>query len=251
MAVHDQLRGPRVISISWGGPEASWTQQSMTNFDEVAQEAAQLGITITVASGDNGSSDGINDGQNHVDFPASCPNVLATGGTTLLAANRAITGETVWNDGAQGGATGGGYSSFFARPNWQANVGSQANRGVPDVAGNADPDTGYQILVDGQQMVVGGTSAVAPLWAGLIALLCQKLQSRIGFLNPTLYKIDETTCFRDITTGNNGAFQAGKGWDPASGLGSPIGIQLMQATQEMNAQGQTSRSTQSHASSSR
>lgn len=230
MAVHDQLRGPRVLSISWGGPENSWTQQAMESFDQIAQEASLLGITICAAAGDNGSSDGINDGQNHVDFPASCPHVLACGGTRLTVANGAVTNETVWNDLPNGGATGGGYSTFFDRPAYQTNT-QQSKRGVPDVCGNADPETGYNVLVDGQQMVVGGTSAVAPLWAGLIALMCQKTQTRMGFLNSTLYECAGSNCFRQITQGNNGAFSAGQGWSPVAGLGSPLGAQLLQAQQ--------------------
>jgi kumamolisin len=220
-AIHDQVHRPSVVSISWGGPESSWTQQSMDSFDSVAQEAAALGITITVASGDNGSSDGVNDGNNHVDFPASCPHVLACGGTSLLGANGTIQQETVWNDGAQGGAGGGGYSSYFARPAWQAAVVTQTNRGLPDVSGDADPDTGYNVLVDGQQMVIGGTSAVAPLWAGLIALMNQSLKTQLGFVNPKLYSINQSDGFHDITVGNNGAYPARPGWDAATGLGSP------------------------------
>jgi len=246
MAVHDQLRLPGVLSISWGGPEATWTTQSMQSFDEIAQEAGLLGITITVASGDSGSSDGLNDGKNHVDFPASSPHVLACGGTRLTAANGTISSETVWNDGAQGGATGGGYSAAFACPAWQtsATQNAQSGRGVPDVAGNADPDTGYYILVDGQQMVVGGTSAVAPLWAGLIALLNQTIQGRSGLINPSLYGINQSNCFRDITQGNNGAYSAAPGWDAATGLGSPVGIQLVQAEQSITARTTGSREMQ-------
>ncbi len=250
MAVHDQLRGPRVISISWGGPESTWTQQSMQNFDEVAQEAGLLGITVTVAAGDNGSSDGVSDGQNHVDFPASSPHVLACGGTSLQSAKGSITNETVWNDGAQGGATGGGYSSFFARPSWQSKDVQQANRGVPDVAGDADPETGYKVQVDGKQLVVGGTSAVAPLWAGLITLFNQKLQSRSGFINPQLYSVDESTCFREITSGNNGAYSAGPGWNPTTGLGSPEGISLLQALQGAGSQAHIEKRARMHSSSS-
>ena len=190
MAVHDQLRGPRVISFSWGGPESCWTGQSMQNFDEVAQEASLLGIAIVASSGDNGSSDGIADGQSHVEFPASSPNVLSVGGTRLLAANGTIVSETVWNDGPQGGATGGGYSTYFASPDWQARAVLNFGRGIPDVVCNADPDTGYEILVDGQEMLVGGTSAAAPMWTGLIALLNQKIQNRIGHINPSLYEVD-------------------------------------------------------------
>ena len=229
MAVHDQLRGPRVISISWGAAEVDWTNQSMQSFDDVAQEAAMLGISITVASGDSGSSDGLTDGQNHVDFPASCSHVLACGGTQLRSKNGMISGEIAWNDGTQGGASGGGYSTVFARPAWQVSNVGQPGRGVPDVAGNADPETGYNVLVDGQHDVIGGTSAVAPLWAGLIALLNQKLQTRVGYINPSIYRAAESNCFHDITVGNNGAFSCAKGWDAVTGLGSPIGVQLLQS----------------------
>lgn len=227
-AVHDTTNNPSVISISWGGPEDSWTSQSTQGMDQVAQEAAALGVTITVAAGDNGSSDGETDGANHVDFPASSPHVLACGGTTLESSGNSITSETVWNDGSSGGATGGGYSTVFAVPSFQTSiVTGQTGRGVPDVSGDADPDTGYNILVDGQQGVVGGTSAVAPLWAGLIALLNQKLNTRLGFINPSLYALTEpNNGFNDITQGNNGSYSAGPGWDACTGLGSPIGTTL-------------------------
>jgi kumamolisin len=228
-AIHDQLNKPAVVSISWGGPESTWTPQSMQNFDQVAQEASLLGITITVAAGDNGSSDGVNDGQNHVDFPASSPNVLACGGTRITAANGAITQEVVWNDGAQGGATGGGFSVAFSKPSYQTAAFAGTFRGVPDVAGDADPETGYNILVDGQNMVVGGTSAVAPLWAGLVVLMNQKLGRRLGFLNPLLYPINPPNGLRDITQGTNGAFSAGPGWDATTGKGTPMAAQLITA----------------------
>jgi kumamolisin len=229
-AVHDSANNPCVVSISWGGPESSWTAQSMQAMDQVAESAAALGVTITVAAGDDGSSDGVNDGQDHVDFPGSSPNVLCCGGTTLRSANGVITSETVWNDGSQGGATGGGFSTQFPQPSYQANItvpAGQSGRGVPDVSGDADPETGYNILVDGQQGVIGGTSAVAPLWAGLVALLNQQLNTRLGFINPAIYSIAApSNGFNDITQGNNGDFAAGPGWDPCTGLGSPIGTQL-------------------------
>lgn len=233
-AIHDATNKPSVISISWGGPESTWTAQSMVALDSAAQDAAALGITICVASGDNGSSDGVNDGTNHVDFPASSPHVLACGGTSLQSANGAITSETVWNDGAQGGASGGGFSNQFPLPSWQASAGvsppSGKGRGVPDVAGDADPETGYNVQVDGQQMVIGGTSAVAPLWSGLIALLNQSLGKPVGFLQATLYGLPaKSGAFHDITSGSNGAFSAGPGWDPATGLGSPDGQNLLHA----------------------
>ncbi len=233
-AIHDSTNNPSVISISWGGPESTWTAQAMTAFDSAAQDAGALGVTICAASGDNGSSDGVTDGANHVDFPASSPNVLACGGTTLQSANGAITSETVWNDGAQGGAGGGGYSNQFPLPAYQASDNikppSGGGRGVPDVCGDADPETGYQVLVDGKSLVIGGTSAVAPLWSGLIALLNQKLGKSLGFLQPVLYGLSPTAdAFNDITQGSNGAFSAGPGWDPTTGLGSPSGGNLLTA----------------------
>ena len=228
-AVHDTANNPSVLSISWGGPESTWAQSSITSLDDACQSAGALGVTITVASGDNGSSDGETDGQNHVDFPASSPHVLACGGTELIGSGATIQSETVWNDGSQGGATGGGYSTTFPVPTWQSGVSgfNGTGRGVPDVAGDAAPESGYNILVDGQQEVVGGTSAVAPLWAALIALINQQKGSSVGFVNPTLYP-DESD-FHDITQGNNGSYSAGPGWDACTGLGSPDGLEIAQA----------------------
>jgi kumamolisin len=232
-AIHDTTNGPpSVISISWGSAESNWTAQSMTALDEACQSAAALGITITVASGDNGSSDGGTG--NNVDFPASSPHVLGCGGTEVIAANGTIQQESVWNDQPQGGgASGGGVSTVFPLPSWQtsANVPpsptSGGGRGVPDVAGDASPETGYNVLFDGQSGVVGGTSAVAPLWAALIALLNQQRGSNIGFANPTLYQ-NAGNGFNDIEQGSNGGYSAGKGWDPCTGLGSPNGNRLSQ-----------------------
>jgi kumamolisin len=228
-AVHDQLHTPTIVSISWGNPEQLWTQQSMEVFDQVAQEAALLGITVIAASGDHGSTDGLPGNKNHVDFPASSPHVLSVGGTRLVSANSVITNETVWNDGPSGGATGGGYSNVFQRPQWQASVATQPSRGVPDTASNADPDTGYNILVDGEYQTIGGTSAAAPLWAALLARCNQMLNTRLGLINPMLYSINQNNGFRDITHGNNGGFSATPGWDPCTGLGTPIGNRLLQA----------------------
>jgi kumamolisin len=230
-AIHDATHNPDVISISWGGPESSWSRTAINSMDSTCQSAAALGITITVASGDNGSSDGTKG--NSVDFPASSPHVLGCGGTALTASNGQRTSEVVWNDQAAGnGATGGGVSAVFPLPTWQANAGvpvaATGGRGVPDVAGDAAPGTGYQILVDGQQQVVGGTSAVAPLWAGLIALLNQQLDRKVGFVNPQLYPLGASAFF-DVTSGNNGAFAAQPGWDACTGLGSPDGQGLLTA----------------------
>jgi kumamolisin len=228
-AIHDSTNKPSVISISWGGPESTWTAQAMIAFDSAAQDAAALNITICAASGDNGSSDGVTDGKNHVDFPASSPHILACGGTSLQSRNGSISTETVWNDGAQGGATGGGFSTQFPLASYQSSANIQGGgRGVPDVSGDADPQTGYNVLVDGQSMVIGGTSAVAPLWSALIALINQKLGKPVGYLHPKVYAVPTTArAFHDIIQGNNGTFSAKKGWDPATGLGSPNGANLL------------------------
>ncbi len=230
---------PTVISISWGGPEESWSDQSRTALDQALSDAAALGITVTVASGDNGSSDGEKDGKNHCDYPASSPYALGCGGTRLEASTSTgvISSETVWNDGSSGGATGGGISTLYPVPSWQASAGvpaaaaSTGGRGVPDVAGNADPQTGYQVLVDGKQQVYGGTSAVAPLWAGLIARLAQSTGKGFGLIQTQLYtgvtSGQAVAGFNDITSGSNGAYSAGPGWDPCTGLGSPSGTDLL------------------------
>jgi len=231
---------PTAVSISWGQSEDAWTAQARTALDQAFIDAAALGVSVCVASGDNGSSDGATDGAVHVDFPASSPHALACGGTTVqLDAANAPVRETVWNDGAGRGATGGGVSDTFPLPSWQGSVGvpnragGGTGRGVPDVAGDADPATGYQVLVDGRRLVIGGTSAVAPLWAALVCRLSQGLGRRLGLLHPALYAHAGTGLtpagFRDVTTGSNGAYTAGPGWDPCTGLGAPDGQALLTA----------------------
>jgi len=235
-AIHDTTNKPSVISISWGGPESNWTQQAMTAFDQAFQAAAAMGITVCAAAGDDGSSDGVGDGADHVDFPASSPFCLACGGTNLQASGSSITQEAVWNNGPNNGATGGGVSGFFTLPPYQEGLqvtrtggGTQAlaMRGVPDVCGDADPQTGYEVRVDGQNTVIGGTSAVAPLWAGLIARINAAKARRAGFINPHLYV--NATALHDITNGNNGDFAAATGWDACTGLGSPNGQKVADA----------------------
>jgi kumamolisin len=190
---------------------------------------------VTVACGDSGYTDGESDNQPHVDFPASSPYALACGGTKLAASASAITSETVWNELATNeGATGGGVSASFALPTWQqsSKVPKGANgfvgRGSPDVAGDADPNTGYQVRVDGQDQVIGGTSAVAPLWAALIARFNQQLGQAIGHPHEAFYSIG-LAAFNDITSGSNGKFKAAKGWDACTGLGTPRGQTLLDA----------------------
>lgn len=257
---------PAAMSISWGQSEDDWTAQARTAMDSAFADAAALGVTVTVASGDDGSTDRATDGRPHVDFPAASPHVLACGGTTLTAdpATGAVSAETVWNNGPGQGATGGGVSDAFARPDWQSGAGVPApagaappasgagaaapvpagsagyvpgaaaasgGRGVPDVSAVADPRTGYQVLVDGKQQVIGGTSAVAPLWAALVARLVQGSGHRLGLLQPRLYAgLAAGTVaagFRDITVGDNGAYRAAPGWDACTGLGVPVGSALV------------------------
>jgi len=231
---------PTAVSISWGQSEDEWTRQAMTAMDDAMADAAALGVTVCVAAGDDGSRDNESDGQAHVDFPASSPHALACGGTTLHADGDTgtVTSETVWFHGIGRGGTGGGVSDVFDRPAWQDGVGvpgdadtGQAGRGVPDVAADADPATGYRVRVDGTDMVIGGTSAVAPLWAALACRLAEALGRPPGLLQPQVYAGisagDPAPGFRDVTTGSNGAYQAGPGWDPCTGLGVPDGAALL------------------------
>jgi kumamolisin len=247
--ISDTVNKPGIVSISWGGPEDTATSQFQNEFDQLLQSAAHLGITVCVAAGDNGSADFAADDPNwdkkaHVDFPASDPFVLACGGTQLTASSTAITKEIVWDDGKNDG-TGGGVSRVFALPSYQQNAGvpkaadpaGSVMRGVPDVAGDAAPASGYRILCDGTSFPdpsqglppVGGTSAVAPLWAGLIARINQGLGKPAGFVNPLLYAAPANATFRDITQGTNGDYKAAPGWDPCTGLGTPNGQSLLQA----------------------
>ncbi|HEY3881415.1 MAG TPA: S53 family peptidase [Trebonia sp.] len=232
---------PVAVSISWGQSEDQWSAQSRTAMDSAFADAAALGVTVTVAAGDNGSGDNDTSGSGvHCDFPASSPNALACGGTKLVGSTStfAISSEVVWNETASNeGAGGGGVSDVFPLPSYQAHAGVPAlsggstGRGVPDVAGNADPVTGYLVVVDGQRQPIGGTSAVAPLWAGLIARLAQSAGKKFGLLQPMLYAGAAAGVaapgFNDITEGNNGAYKAGAGWDACTGLGSPNGGQLL------------------------
>jgi kumamolisin len=231
-AVHDTQHNPSVISISWGAAESNWTRQASNAMNAALQDAAALGVTVTVAAGDDGSTDGVSDGADHVDFPASSPFALACGGTRLeLTSSGDIAREIVWNDLPRGGATGGGFSRLFQLPAYQhgsnAANGGNTMRGVPDVAGNADPVTGYRVLVDGSPEVIGGTSAVAPLFAGLIALINELSGTPLGFWTPVLYA--NPGKLHDITEGNNGTFAASRGWDANTGLGTPDGSQLSPA----------------------
>jgi len=235
-AIDDTTNRPSLVSISWGGPEASWSAQGLDALERSARDGALQGLTILAASGDQGASDGESSGTLSVDFPASSPFVIGCGGTRLTLSGDTIEAEVVWNDLSQGeGATGGGVSERFALPSYQTSAGVPAapngfvGRGVPDVAANADPETGYSVFIDGQPAVIGGTSAVAPLWAALIARYIQALSKSLGYTNPLLYPGNVESTFHQIVSGNNDGYAAGPGWNPCTGLGSPNGSALLTA----------------------
>ena len=243
-AIHDATNKPNVISISWGGSEtgtrsspSGWTAAEMIALSGVFRAAAVMGISVFVAAGDDGVTDGVDPVRPHINFPASSPWATACGGTSLLHVRPPPLPpeETVWNDGD--GGTGGGLSVIFPRPHYQQATNYQSQwlpmRGMPDVAGCADPATGYKVRINGMDTVVGGTSAVAPLWAGLTALLNESLGSDIGFINPLLYMTDLQGALNDVAVGNNdttgltGKDSATTGWDPCTGWGSPDGSKLL------------------------
>lgn len=236
-AIHDAVNNPSVLSISWGGPEPTWTKAEMDAITEAFRAAALMGMSVFVAAGDNGSTDGLGINTPHVDFPASSPWATACGGTSFYTGASAPP-EKVWNNG-NSGATGGGMSAIFSVPSFQADVLFQSAplsmRAIPDVAGCADPNTGYKVRIDGVDEVFGGTSAVAPLWAALTALLNESTGTPIGPLNPLLYRTNLKGTLNDITVGNNdpnglvGAYPAGVGWDPCTGFGSPNGAAMLAA----------------------
>ena len=210
--------GCDVCSISWGADEASWGAAAGDALEQAATAATAAGMVVFAASGDNDSSDGGPTPAN-VDLPAGAPHVVGCGGT-----KKPKTGEeTVWNDNpgkTDGEGTGGGFSTLFPMPSWQAGAPHGPGRMVPDVAANADPYTGYEIILYGASSVVGGTSAVAPLYSGLFASFGTKL----GFITPEFWA--NQMCFTLITKGNNGAYRASASPSPCTGLGSPIGTSL-------------------------
>lgn len=204
-----------VVSISWGQAESQWSLASLGEFDKAFLAARKAGCIVFAAAGDSGSTDSTS--ADSVDFPASSPNVIGCGGTRLTVdASGTRTAEVAWNDNPTTSATGGGISRHFP------------GRQVPDVAGNADPNTGYQVQVDGQQFVIGGTSAVAPLYAGLVLLLCEAIAGplgrRVDLLNTLL---TNPGVFYDVTAGNNGGYRAGVGRDDVTGLGVVDGSKLL------------------------
>lgn len=239
-ALADTKHRPSVLSLSWGEPEPNVSPKYAALIDGVLKHLASVGVTVCVSSGDAGAHNGI-PGKPSVNFPASSPYALGCGGTTLKVSGSQIEAEVVWNStfGTMRGATGGGVSRIFRRPYWQQSfdvprpTSKNGGRGVPDVAGVADPQTGCRIVVGGVDSVSAGTSAVAPLWAALVARLNHALGAQSGFLNSLLYKLATRTqeggILRPITHGENGAYHAGPGWNACTGLGSPLGDRLLAA----------------------
>jgi kumamolisin len=231
-AVSAQVKAgkPGAVSVSWGAPQGlAFSPADEAAFAKVLDNAAAHGVNVYVASGDNGSTDGAQDGKDHVDFPSALPSVVSTGGTELqVNADGTRSQEVAWGGTVGGGgASGGGYSSTTPEPDYQTKAGIKDPthmRGVPDIAGDAAPDSGYKVTVDGHTFPIGGTSAVAPLMSALDARERQAVGGNIGALNPTIYQHPEV--FTDVTDGTNGTFNAGKGWDAVTGLGVPDGEKL-------------------------
>jgi kumamolisin len=238
-AIFDAANDPSVLSTSWAATEETLSPSTMDLISGMFRAAALLGITVLAASGDAGSGNGAGDHRAHVSYPASDPFVTACGGTNLLERGGTSFAEVLWND--DDGASGGGISVHFPVPAWQGTVAVPVSvndghhgRGIPDIAGNAAPSHGYSLIQDGQSTrPAGGTSAVAPLYAGLVAVMNARLNKRVGFLNPVLYGLTSPGVFRDVTCcGDNSAGSApgygvGVGWDATTGFGSINGRRLL------------------------
>ncbi len=239
-----------VVNQSWAASEATLTdgagQQEMAQWNPFFEQATtQDGVTIFGASGDSGATDYCDLKATKTcnfrttSFPTDSPYVVSVGGTSLRIAGGAVN-ETVWN--SNGGASGGGFSRFYAEPAYQQLLPSSVQselanrRGVPDVAADADPSTAMAIYVAGGWVPIGGTSAASPLWAGIMAVADQMAGHPLGYITPALYAIGTSDRyaqdFRDVTSGNNSVngvqgYSAAPGWDPTTGLGAPIASNLL------------------------
>ncbi|HEX6539920.1 MAG TPA: S53 family serine peptidase [Candidatus Dormibacteraeota bacterium] len=229
---------PAAVSISWGTSEDMWSHQGIRGLDSVFATGALRGVTYSAAAGDAGSDDGRLDGRQHPEFPASSPHVWSCGGTTLLATRDHILSETVWNERLrEQGAGGSGVSNVFAPPPYQTSAGIQPRhadtgrlgRGLPDGSGVADPVTGWTVLAGGRLRSTGGTSAVAPMYTALWTLVTALRGRPIGLPHPAMYRLG-TGGFNDVTQGaTGGPYSARRGWDAASGWGSPNGVAIARA----------------------
>lgn len=207
------------VSISWGGPEDQWSASSRQATDAGLLACQTAGVPVFAASGDNGSSDG--ESGVHVDYPASSLYCFGCGGTTGQVRGGVLS-ETVWTD------TGGGYSATYPKPSYQVG-NTNLMRLVPDGAAVGDPNTGYDVFVDGVEQTIGGTSAVAPMLAALVACLKGALPAHdFGSFVAQWYVLG-SSAVNDIVNGGNGAYKAGVGLDPCTGRGSPRGAQIVSA----------------------
>jgi len=236
-AVHDRKHRPTVLSVSWGRDERLWKRSTLRAFEEVLAEAVALGITVCCSSGDDGAYAQPGETRPCVCYPASSPHVLACGGTSLLGTRPGRIRECGWKDAK--GASGGGVSVIFARPDWQTTPvtprESKHSKGrcLPDVAANADPESGYQVCVEGKWHVGAGTSAAAPLWAGLVARINQLHDQPIGLFTPFLYRhlprLVRRGAIRQIRTIEGERVVERAGWNRHTGLGVPGGARLAAA----------------------
>jgi kumamolisin len=236
-AIHDEQNRPSVLSISFGEPEIALSDAYIHAIDKALLAASHLGITVLASSGDAGALNNSPDNLPAVNFPASSPYCLACGGTTARLSRSKDKEEIVWNSRHHGikGATGGGISRKFPVPPWQRKARvplgptGKRGRGVPDIAGPADPRYGCDILVAGTTCTSAGTSAVAPLWAALIARCNQALVTRCGHLNPLFYRLAQrgSPAFKPVIKGHNDVYQATEGWNPCAGHGTLHGEHLL------------------------
>ncbi|HTY84937.1 MAG TPA: S53 family peptidase [Silvibacterium sp.] len=236
-AVHDEHYQPGILSISWSMPERTLSGAELKAVEGVLREAAHLGITVCASSGDAGALNGSADGKPSVNYPASSPHCLGCGGTSGKISPSGISEEIVWNAIHFGikGASGGGVSSLFPLPEWQQGARvpieprGKRGRGVPDVAGLADPRYGCEMMIAGRTFASAGTSSVAPMWAALIARFNQALGRRCGHLHPHIYRLgkDRATALRPVLKGDNGLYRAGRGWNACTGYGTPRGDALL------------------------
>jgi kumamolisin len=242
-AIYSKEYAPDVLSISWGEPETALSKEYMHAVDHLLLAAAHLGITVCASSGDAGALNHSPDKLPAVNFPAGSPHCVACGGTTpeFITGAGGVTGiarEVVWNSTHHHlqGATGGGVSRVFPLPEWQAHAEVPtgptgfAGRGVPDVAGPADPRSGCELLIYGLPFASAGTSAVAPLWAALIACGNRLAGRRLGHVHSHLYTIGHQRLpgLRPVSEGSNGGYTARAGWNACTGYGTPTGISLLQ-----------------------
>ena len=212
LTINGRRYKPSIISVSWGAPEIYYPRSLLTDINALLAAATSQGINICTASGDNGSNNGVGGSGSYTDFPSSCPYVTAVGGTHLVCPSltyaNETTSESAWTRG------GGAISSVFPRPSYQSvKCPNATGRSVPDIASNADPNTGIAYIINGQVYVVGGTSIAAPTIAGFLASINAK-----QFINPILYAA--STGFHDVVSGTNGAYSSKVGYDNCTGLGS-------------------------------